>query len=139
VPSLTLRDPDDAPLRETLRTRPGLLLDVTPVLFKQLHTGRPQLLDLEVADILPYAPAAGPMMEAILRDAFGASMLKPQWWEAQLTDLHLRLAARSVRDWEVLREKYGVTDVLLPSDFPPLTIPVVAQSPTMTLYTITAP
>ncbi len=83
----------------------------------QLRTRRPLLLDPTALDMLPYALAAGPALETILRDAYGIEFFAPPpdaLHKAALPAGWVRAVweRRTPDEWRRLRASLGVTDVL---------------------------
>jgi hypothetical protein len=130
---------DEQHALQPAREGTGVLLSATPLTFPQLHTGRPQLLDLQLLDVLPYAPRAGVAMETILRDVFGASLLEPQPRDEQIAGLEARWVARRTDEWRAIGSRYGVTQVMVPGPWRSLALPMIATSEKLTLYSIPAP
>ena len=118
----------------------GLLLTGGDLHLVQLRTRRPVLLDGGALDGLPYALAAGPLFDRILRDAYEIDLLSPPE-EArgkgaipnginQATWEHF-----SLERWRQIRHTYRVTQVMTDPRWT-LALPVAARDPAFTLYDI---
>jgi hypothetical protein len=124
----------DQPTHDAARARPGVLLAAHGIEFAQLQSGRPILLDTTLLDTLAYAPAAGPGTERILNDAYHVSLLDARTW-GQFDDLQHLWESWDEDDWRRVKDRFAVTDVLVPSEWS-LRLPRVARTPGLTLYSM---
>jgi hypothetical protein len=131
--------PGDEALIARARQDQGYMLAVSPFEFSQLYTSRAQLLDTPLVDLIQYSPRMSARVETILNDVFGASLLVPIPGEEQLADLESLWVARSTVQWQAIGRTYGVSDVMVPSAWQPLALPLLAASRHHTLYAIPAP
>lgn len=117
--------------------RPGLFIvggQIDNSEFIQLRTRRPPLFDWRLLDTIPYAPVMGGPVEDILIDVYGVSLLSPENWAA-FDQVEERWRSRTPEEWRALRNKYDVTDIIVPRAWT-LRLPKVEESPALALYTI---
>jgi hypothetical protein len=118
--------------------RPGAFImagHVSQAEMPQLRSRRAPLLDIELLDAVPYAPAMGIGCERILNDIYGVTLLSPQNW-ATLNQVQPLWEARSSAEWRAVLQPYAVTDIIVPRTWK-LRLPLVNESPELALYTIT--
>jgi hypothetical protein len=118
----------------------GLLLTGGNLHLLQLRTRRPVLLDGGGLDGIAYSIAAAPEMERILRDIYGVDYFHPPEEARRSGAVPAGFSqkvweARSSEEWMALTQRYGVTDIITPSDWS-LALPVAAQSRDFRLYRI---
>ena len=116
----------------------GLLATAGNMQLIQLRTRRPVLIDSGGLDGLPYALAAGPALERILRDVYAIDLFNPPE-EARgrgaVPDNANRAAWErfSREHWRLIRRSYGVTQVMTPPGWT-LALPVAARALDFVLY-----
>lgn len=125
--------PGDTPVREAARARQGVLLSAPGIPFAQLYTGRSLLLETDLHE-LAYVPGAGPGMERILTDVYHVSLLGPGSWE-QFERVQRLWEGWNAGDWTRVKERYGVTDVLVPAEWN-LKLPRVAADSGFALFSM---
>ncbi len=106
--------------QQAATSEPGVLLTASDFDVPQLRTRRPVLLNVTTLDPLMYAPAFLPAMAMILKDVYGVDFFKPSPESRHLGALppgaeRTLWEARSAGEWKAIREKYHVTDVLVPA------------------------
>jgi hypothetical protein len=118
----------------------GLVLTAGDLHLIQLRTRRPVLLDGGGLDGIAYSIAAAPQMEEILRDVYGVDYFHPPD-EARRTGAvpaafsRKVWEARPLDEWRAIARRYGVSDIVTPSDWT-LTVPIAAQSRDFRLYRV---
>lgn len=138
-----LLDASNDPALAAAAQAEGLIAPGPGIAMVQLSTRRPVLLDPEALDMLPYAIAAAPALVRSLHEVYGVDFFAPprrarhgavvpnqptrELWEA-----------RSQQDWISIRERFGVSDVLVRPDWK-LAIPEIAHSESYALYRIPEP
>ncbi|RIL04500.1 MAG: hypothetical protein DCC71_13835 [Proteobacteria bacterium] len=118
----------------------GLLAVAPPIAMAQLRTRRPLLLDPNAIDMLPYAPAGGPLLARIVTDVYGKDFFAVPRSARRLTAVDPRIArpvweARTADAWRALGARYGFRDVLAPADWR-IDLPLVARSERLALYAL---
>jgi hypothetical protein len=116
----------------------GLLLLGPGLEWIQLRTRRPLLLDPSALDILPYALAAGPDMEAILREAYGVDFFQPPAGALHTARIPVEPVktlwqGRSEEEWRAVRARFRASEVLVASDWR-LRLPELARGAGFALY-----
>jgi hypothetical protein len=121
----------------------GLLIVAPGISTPQLITRRPVLLDPNALDILPYALAGGPEMEAVLLGVYGIDFFDPPR-EALHTatipkePVRALWQRRSNAEWMAISTRFGVGDVLAPATWK-LGLPEEARDKRFALYRIPVP
>jgi len=124
---------------EEIQNREGILLTGPAIMFVQLRTRRPVLLDTGTLLWLPYLLEAGPAVESILSEVYDIDYfnppdgrksggLHPHWGKEKW--LH-----RTRKDWFELKERFDIMDVLVHDDWI-LDLPTVTTGQGYVLYTI---
>lgn len=135
-----LADRTNSPIFQKIAERPGILLTAGSMHDIQLVTRRPVLLDGGALDIFPYVLDTAPRFNEILRQVYGLDIMSPSpdgiGNLGIITYFHQKIwEQRSCREWQYLREKFAVTDILT-HDVWQLQLPVVAKGSGLTLYAI---
>jgi uncharacterized membrane protein len=135
-----LRDRTNDPLFARAYKGKGMLLTCADLYLIQLRTRRPVLIEGGALDNLPYAPAAGPEMEKILREVYGIDFFNPPDEAKRRAMIPVYYTkpiweARSPAEWYALRERFGVTDVMAYADWK-LALPEIARNERLVLYQI---
>lgn len=124
-------------------SRSGLLLTSAELHLIQAATRRPILVDPGAIDALPYVPEAAAVADEIFREVFGLSLAAPPTYDgAPQGTLPWRAGeqlwvVRTVEDWQQIRERFGVTEILAGAHLP-LQLSVAARNDRWTLWEIPA-
>jgi len=137
-----LRDRTNDAFFEAVAKGRGVVAPGPGVWLAQLRSRRPMLLDACALDMLPYAPAAGPEMERILREFYGVSLLKPPPGMARIAvipDEPSRAVweARSAEQWRRVGAAFGVTEVMTVAGWR-LKLPLTSAGDQYMLYAMPA-
>lgn len=100
----------------------------------QAMTNRGLVFNLYWIDTMTYVPTMADEMETILRDVYGISIFDRGIWPS-LDIMRTHWENRTLMQWQAIKAKYNATDVLVPKSWI-LTLPVVIQSETLTVYHI---
>jgi hypothetical protein len=135
-----LKNQNDDQFFESASHRAGLLLTASDLHLIQLRTKRPVLLDGGQLDMLPYAPETGPQMAKILKEVYGVDFFAPPRLALRTATIPLEPVkqvweSRSEKAWKLIRQKYGVTEVLTYSDWK-LELPLISNSGNLSSYEI---
>lgn len=135
-----LADRTNTPVLQQISERPGILLTAGSMHDIQLVTRRPVLLDGYALDIFPYVLDTAPRFNDILREIYGLDILAPPpdgiGNLGIITYFHQGIwEQRSCREWQAIRKKFAVTDVLT-HDMWQLQLPEVARGSGFILYSI---
>jgi hypothetical protein len=138
--NVVLRNWTNSEILRTASTRPGVLVTAGSMRQIQLTTRRPVLIDSGSLDIFTLVPETGPIFNELLKEVYGLDiMVKPPEnavYQAGLTYAHKPLwEQRTPEEWENIRGKFGVTDVLTPDTWT-LKLPLVIKGSGMNLYSI---
>lgn len=109
----------------------------------QPRIGRPMLFHWTTLYLMTYMPDLAPVINAMTRDLFGVDYARPETIPAcEGPQGQVRCAAwlrawpgRGAREWQALRDKYGVRFVLSPNDVP-LRLKAVLRGEAWSLYEI---
>jgi len=132
----------DALLRRTA-ARPGVLLTAANLHLIQAATRRPILIDGGALDALIYVPEAATVSERILRRVYDITLTRPGSVEVgadgALPEGHGEdtWPARTLEDWQAIRDRFGVTDVLTDHEWS-LRLPLVVRDERLALWHIPA-
>jgi hypothetical protein len=133
-----LRDPGNDAVLAAAAAGSGLLVVAPHLLWTQLATRRPLLLDPSAIDMLPYAPDGGPAVARITAEVYGVDFLDPPPPARHQGAIDPRFVqpvweARSAHEWSRLGERFGFREVLAPADWR-LALEPVAKSGELALY-----
>ena len=136
----SMRDYSNDAVYAQISARPGLLLASPRNRLLQLRTRRPVLLDASGINGLPYALESAPLIERVLRDAYGMEFFDPP---ADVNGLGMvpYVSGQAIWEkfplqrWQAIRREYGVTDVATPIDWS-LQLPTVVAGSRVRLFTI---
>ena len=132
------RDRTTSPPFAQVAERQGMLATAGNMQLVQLRTRRPVLIDSGGLDGLPYALAAGPALERILRDVYAIDLFNPpeeaRGRGAIPNDTNRAAWERFSREhWRLIRRSYGVTQVMTPPGWA-LALPVAALARDFVVY-----
>ena len=88
----------------------GLLITVPGAILVQLMTRRPLLIDGSALDQISYFPASGALVNPALKRVYGVDFLTTPI--SALSGLEALWEARTLEEWQAIREEFGTTDVL---------------------------
>lgn len=103
----------------------------------QTRMRRPLLLDLTQINLISYLPGTATTIEDILNIAYGLSLKDPRGYSSYDT-LASIWSRRTLAEWQTLRQRFGVTHVITPSNYK-LQLPLFGKSRDLVIYEIPAP
>ncbi len=135
-----LPDRTNHPVLAQAASREGLLVVGPGLGTVQLRTRRPLLLDPSAIDMLPYALPAAPAMQMILSEVYAVDFFNPPgqaFGRGALPDDPIRalFERRTAEEWRAVRARFGVTDVLVQSEWR-LRLHAVARGRGYALYAL---
>jgi len=135
---LTDRTNDDFYLK--ISQREGLLLVNSEFSLIQLRTRRPILADMASPNFFTYAPEAVIGFNDLLLKIYGINLLEAPAIENQHKEIPSQFykelwEKRTMEQWQEIRNKFGVSDILTNPDWI-LSLPVVVKSSDGILYEI---
>jgi hypothetical protein len=132
----------DELLRETA-ARPGVLLTAANLHLIQAATRRPILIDGGALDALIYVPEAATVSDRILRRIYDTTLTQPGSIEVGADGAlppwigEETWPARTLEEWQRIRDEYGVTDILTDPAWS-LSLPLVVRDDRLALWHIPA-
>lgn len=135
------RDRTNDPFYRKVAERKGFLLTTADFPLVSLRTRRPVLIDPSGLDGFNMVPESGEILNRLLKDVYGVSLLVPPPKDYQNPGLlppglHKTLwESRTVQEWQELGRTYGIAGILTKSDWK-LSLPVVVEDDTKILYEI---
>lgn len=113
----------------------GLFISSHQILaLPQVMTHRGLAFNLYWMDTMTYVPTVAGEMEDILNNVYGFSIFDKGIWPS-LDVIRLQWEKRSLAQWQDIKARYDVTDVLSPNSWN-LKLPKVIESETLVLYHI---
>lgn len=137
---IKIRKERDDRLLAKVASRKGLILTSSNIDMVQLLTRRPVLLDGGTLDNLCYIPKTAPNINRILNEIYGIDFFNPPQETIGMGSLpHFAgktlWESRSLEQWQKIRKKYGVIDILTYNTWR-LKLPKVLHNSKYSLYYI---